>query len=152
MTLLIVILPWRFHLKTRKKFMLVKEKTKEKKINLFHTVTNCPNLYFKLQEQLSCLEKENQILKEANEKFVSSAFDLEREREWRQRENQLKVQIAQLEATLKADLGEKGGILDKYAIERGTFCPQKYLTLTCCHFNKNRSSHRNTFDCLCLIV
>lgn len=100
---------------------------KEKKINLFHTVTNCPNLYFKLQEQLSCLEKENQILKEANEKFVSSAFDLEREREWRQRENQLKVQIAQLEATLKADLGEKGGILDKYAIERGTFCPQKYL-------------------------
>lgn len=66
-------------------------------------------------------------MKEANEKFVSSAFDLEREREWRQRENQLKVQIAQLEATLKADLGEKGGILDKYAIERGTFCPPKYL-------------------------
>ncbi|XP_062566792.1 protein fantom-like [Saccostrea cucullata] len=73
-----------------------------------------------LQEQVSCLEKENQILKEANEKFVSSAFDLEREREWRQRENQLKVQIAQLEATLKADLGEKGGILDKYAIEKET--------------------------------
>lgn len=65
------------------------------------------------------MEKENQILKEANEKFVSSAFDLEREREWRQRENQLKVQIAQLEATLKADLGEKGGIIDKYAIEKG---------------------------------
>ncbi|XP_022337426.2 protein fantom-like isoform X1 [Crassostrea virginica] len=73
-----------------------------------------------LQEQISCMEKENQILKEANEKFVSSAFDLEREREWRQRENQLKVQIAQLEATLKADLGEKGGILDKYAIEKET--------------------------------
>ena len=33
---------------------------------------------------------------------------MEREREWRQRENALKVQIAQLEATLKADLGEKG--------------------------------------------
>lgn len=48
-----------------------------------------------------------------------SAFDLEREREWRQRENALKVQIAQLEATLKADLGEKGGILDKLAIEKG---------------------------------
>lgn len=116
-----------FTLKPEKKLCWLKKKTKEKKINLFHTVTNCPNLYFKLQEQLSCLEKENQILKEANEKFVSSAFDLEREREWRQRENQLKVQIAQLEATLKADLGEKGGILDKYAIERGTFSPQKYL-------------------------
>ncbi|KAJ8302489.1 LOW QUALITY PROTEIN: hypothetical protein KUTeg_018885 [Tegillarca granosa] len=72
----------------------------------------------RLQEQVASLEKENQILKEANEKFVSSAFDLEREREWRQRENALKVQIAQLEATLKADLGEKGGIIDKYARER----------------------------------
>ena len=51
--------------------------------------------------------------------FVRSAFDLEREREWRQKENALKVQIAQLEATLKADLGEKGGILDKLSIEKG---------------------------------
>ena len=41
--------------------------------------------------------------------LLYSAFDMEREREWRQRENALKVQIAQLEATLKADLGEKGG-------------------------------------------
>ncbi|XP_046328978.2 protein fantom-like isoform X7 [Haliotis rufescens] len=71
-----------------------------------------------LQEQVSDLQKESNILKEANEKLVSSAFDLEREREWRQRENALKVQIAQLEATLKADLGEKGGIIDKYAMER----------------------------------
>jgi len=50
---------------------------------------------------------------------VSSAFDLEKEREWRQRENFLKVQIAQLEATLRADVGEKGGILDKLSEERG---------------------------------
>ncbi len=48
-----------------------------------------------------------------------SAFDMEREREWRQRENALKVQIAQLEATLKADVGEKGSILDKLTSERG---------------------------------
>ncbi|XP_069113817.1 protein fantom-like isoform X2 [Argopecten irradians] len=71
-----------------------------------------------LNEQIMSLEKENQILKEANEKFVNSAFDLDREREWRQRENALKVQIAQLEATLKADLGEKGGILDQLASEK----------------------------------
>lgn len=51
----------------------------------------------------------------------ASAFDLDREREWRQRENALKVQIAQLEATLKADLGEKGGILDQLASEKGKF-------------------------------
>ncbi|XP_021379187.1 protein fantom-like isoform X2 [Mizuhopecten yessoensis] len=71
-----------------------------------------------LNEQIMSLEKETQILKEANEKFVNSAFDLDREREWRQRENALKVQIAQLEATLKADLGEKGGILDQLASEK----------------------------------
>jgi len=50
--------------------------------------------------------------------FKFSAFDMEREREWRQRENALKVQIAQLEATLKADLGEKGNILDRLTAER----------------------------------
>ena len=51
--------------------------------------------------------------------LIGSAFDLEREREWRQKENALKVQIAQLEATLKADVGEKGTILDKLSDERG---------------------------------
>ncbi|KAL5022687.1 hypothetical protein ScPMuIL_001842 [Solemya velum] len=71
-----------------------------------------------IQEQVTDLQKENIILKEANEKLVTSAFDLEREREWRQRENNLKVQIAQLEATLKADLGEKGGILDRLSHEK----------------------------------
>ena len=39
--------------------------------------------------------------------------------EWRQKENALKVQIAQLEATMKSDLGEKGSIIDRYATERG---------------------------------
>lgn len=71
-----------------------------------------------LQEQVVDLQREVDTLKEANEKLVSSAFDLEREREWRQRENKLKVQIAQLEATLKSDLGEKGSIIDRYAHER----------------------------------
>ncbi|XP_074644933.1 protein fantom-like isoform X2 [Tubulanus polymorphus] len=70
------------------------------------------------EEQIDALKKENDILKEANEKLVSSAFDLEREQEWRRREHTLKVQIAQLEATLKADVGEKGGILDRLTDER----------------------------------
>ena len=67
------------------------------------------------------MERECEILKEANEKLVNSAFDMEREREWRQRESALKVQIAQLEATLKSDVGEKGSILDKLTAERGKF-------------------------------
>ena len=33
----------------------------------------------------------------------------------------MKLQIAQLEATLKADVGEKGGILDKLCEEKGLF-------------------------------
>ena len=49
---------------------------------------------------------------------MRSAFDLEREREWKQKENALKVQIAQLEATLRADVGEKGSILDRLNDER----------------------------------
>ncbi|KAK6185889.1 hypothetical protein SNE40_008027 [Patella caerulea] len=73
---------------------------------------------YEIEEKANALERDNEILKEANEKLVSSAFDLEREREWRQRENQLKVQIAQLEATMKADLGEKGSIIDRYSNER----------------------------------
>ena len=50
--------------------------------------------------------------------FHGSAFDLEREREWKQKENALKVQVAQLEATLRADVGEKGSILDRLNDER----------------------------------
>lgn len=71
-----------------------------------------------LQEQVNDLQRECDALKEANEKLISSAFDLEQETKWRQRENALKVQIAQLEATLKSDLGEKGSVIDRYAQER----------------------------------
>ena len=77
------------------------------------------SISLQLQQQVGDLGKEKVILEEANEKLVSSAFDMEREREWRQRENALKVQIAQLEATLKADVGEKGSILDRLQNERG---------------------------------
>lgn len=51
--------------------------------------------------------------------FCHSAFDMQREREWRQRECALKVQLAQLEATLKADLGEKGNVIDRLNTEIG---------------------------------
>ncbi len=44
---------------------------------------------------------------------------MEREREFRERERALKIQIAQLEATLKSDVSEKGSILDRLTNERG---------------------------------
>jgi protein fantom len=61
-----------------------------------------------LKEQINDLKRDNEILKEANEKLMNSAFSLEREREFREKEKMLKIQIAQLEATLKSDVQEKG--------------------------------------------
>ena len=73
---------------------------------------------FELNERIEDARKENELLKEANERLLNNAFSLDREREFRERERALKVQIAQLEATLKADVGEKGTILDKLDVER----------------------------------
>lgn len=50
-----------------------------------------------------------------------SAFDAERERQYRANEKQLKLQIAQLEATLKGDLNDKNSLLDKLNEERGKY-------------------------------
>ena len=79
------------------------------------------------------LQRESEVLKDANQKLLNSAFSLEREREFRERERAFKIQIAQLEATLKSDLGEKGSILDKLTAERGKlikilFC-NRYLVV-----------------------
>lgn len=71
-----------------------------------------------LQERITDTEKEKDILREANEKLLHSAFDAERERQYRANEKQLKLQIAQLEATLKGDLSDKNTLLDKLNEER----------------------------------
>ncbi|XP_077993112.1 protein fantom-like [Glandiceps talaboti] len=72
------------------------------------------------QERIADLDREKEILKEANEKLLNSAFDAERERQYRANDKQLKLQIAQLEATLKGDLNDKNTILDKLTDERDT--------------------------------
>lgn len=74
-----------------------------------------------LKERIEDLARDNDVLKQSNEKLLNSAFSLEREREFREREKALKIQIAQLEATLKSDIGEKGSILDKLTIERDNY-------------------------------
>ena len=53
------------------------------------------------QEKQRDLAQENAILRESNEQLLSSAFDLEKERQHLARQNALKVQIAQLETTLR---------------------------------------------------
>ena len=49
-----------------------------------------------------------------------SAFNAAHEEQWRLKEQQLKVQIAQLETALKSDLADKTEILDRLKTERGT--------------------------------
>lgn len=54
-------------------------------------------------------------------RLCSSAFDVSRQQKWQVQEQQLRVQIAQLERALKADLVDKNEILDKIKAERGSF-------------------------------
>ena len=56
------------------------------------------------EEKMRGIGRENAILRESNTSLLDSAYNLERERQFQASENALKVQIAQLEATLKADL------------------------------------------------
>lgn len=49
-----------------------------------------------------------------------SAFSATHEEQWKLKEQQLKVQIAQLETALKSDLTDKTEILDRLKTERGT--------------------------------
>lgn len=68
---------------------------------------------------------------------IPSAFDVSQDQKFRTREQQLKLQIAQLELALKSDLTDKNEILDKIKVERGNCRPerfvyiQKHFTLKC---------------------
>uniref|UniRef100_A0A3Q3JUC2 C2 domain-containing protein n=1 Tax=Monopterus albus TaxID=43700 RepID=A0A3Q3JUC2_MONAL len=73
-----------------------------------------------LQEHVSELEQERDLLKQNNEKLVNSAFDVSQQQKWQIQEQQLKLQITQLETALKADLIDKNEILDKIKAERDT--------------------------------
>ena len=73
------------------------------------------------QEKITDLTNDNAILREANEKLLNSAFDIEKERKFMATENALKVQISQLETTLKSDLNDKRRLTDALAAERENY-------------------------------
>ncbi|RXN01258.1 hypothetical protein EOD39_7342 [Acipenser ruthenus] len=50
--------------------------------------------------------------------LIPSAFDVTNEQQWKLKEQQLKLQIAQLEVALKSDLADKNDILDRIKLER----------------------------------
>uniref|UniRef100_A0A667ZST0 RPGRIP1 like n=1 Tax=Myripristis murdjan TaxID=586833 RepID=A0A667ZST0_9TELE len=92
-----------------------------KSLNLerqLQNMTLCEKRTEELQDQINDLVKERDLLKENHDKLVSSAFDVSQQQKWRIQEQQLKLQIAQLEMALKADLTDKNEILDKIKAER----------------------------------
>ena len=94
-----------------------------KAINLTSELTNhssSKQALTEAEEKMRDLQKENAILRESNAKLLDSAYNVERERQFAAAENALKVQVAQLEATLKADLNDKKLLSEALANERET--------------------------------
>ncbi|XP_064016455.1 protein fantom isoform X2 [Pogoniulus pusillus] len=71
-----------------------------------------------LQERISDLEKEKELLKQDYDKLCNSVFSMTHEQQWKLKEQQLKLQIAKLETAIKSDLADKNEILDKFKVER----------------------------------
>ncbi|NXJ62846.1 FTM protein, partial [Rostratula benghalensis] len=71
-----------------------------------------------LQEIIDDLEKEKELLRKNYDKLYNSAFSMTYEQQWILKEQQLKQQIAELEAAIKSDLADKNEILDKIKAER----------------------------------
>ncbi|KAK3526047.1 hypothetical protein QTP70_012811 [Hemibagrus guttatus] len=86
--------------------------------NQLHTKALQERRTSELLEQIRDLEKERDLLKENFDKLMNTAFDVSQEQKWKTREQQLKLQIAQLEMALKSDLTDKNQILDKIKAER----------------------------------
>ncbi|XP_043562921.1 protein fantom isoform X1 [Chiloscyllium plagiosum] len=86
--------------------------------NQLHSTSFSQQTTVELQERVSDLLKERDLLRENYDKLYNSAFDMTHEQEWKLKEQQLKLQIAQLETALKSDLADKNDILDKIKLER----------------------------------
>ncbi|KAM8776551.1 protein fantom [Rhynchonycteris naso] len=82
------------------------------------SVTFSEKTVAELQDRINDLEKERELLKENYDKLYDSAFRAAPEEPGKFKEQQLKVQIAQLEAALKSDLADKTEILDRLKTER----------------------------------
>ncbi|XP_027475448.1 protein fantom isoform X4 [Zalophus californianus] len=83
-----------------------------------HSMTFSERRIEELQDRINDLEKERELLKENYDKLYNSAFSAAHEEQWKFKEQQLKVQIAQLETALKSDLTDKTEILDRFKTER----------------------------------
>ncbi|NXY42026.1 FTM protein, partial [Ceuthmochares aereus] len=71
-----------------------------------------------LQERINDLEKENALLSENYDKLCESVLSMTHEKQWKLKEQQLKLQIAKLETAIESNLADKNEILDKIKVER----------------------------------
>ncbi|XP_065589340.1 protein fantom isoform X2 [Cyrtonyx montezumae] len=71
-----------------------------------------------LRERINDLEKEKELLRENYDKLYNSVFSVTHEQQWKLKEEQLKLQIAELQTAIKSDLADKNEILDKIKVER----------------------------------
>ncbi|XP_053934704.1 protein fantom isoform X2 [Cuculus canorus] len=71
-----------------------------------------------LQERINDLEKENELLSENYDKLCKSVLSMTHEKQWKLKEQQLKLQIAKLETAIESNLADKNEILDKIKVER----------------------------------
>lgn len=74
------------------------------------------------QQAIHDLEREMDILKEANDRLTNEAFSAQQDQKWHQLERKLRMQIAQLEAVIQSDVKDKDSVLVKIANERGRVC------------------------------
>ena len=70
-----------------------------------------------MQHRIQLLEQECKLLKANNESLMKSALDTERDSAALEKERELRLEIAKLQAAMKGDLSDKGEILDKYHSE-----------------------------------
>ncbi|XP_040184669.1 protein fantom isoform X2 [Rana temporaria] len=99
---------------------------KEERLKSFHLEKQLQSSTFsqrraeELLGRIGDLEKERDLLKENSDKLYSSAFTVSNSQEQQRklREQQLKLQIAQLEAALKSDLADKNEVLERMRRER----------------------------------
>ncbi|MEE6499664.1 hypothetical protein FKM82_003540 [Ascaphus truei] len=99
---------------------------KEERFKSFHLEKQIQSSTFsqrradELRDRISDLENERDLLKENYDKIYNSAFEVNssHEQQGKRREQQLKLQIAQLEAALQSDLTDKDEILDRVKRER----------------------------------
>ncbi|XP_075289909.1 protein fantom isoform X8 [Opisthocomus hoazin] len=101
------------------------QQLKEERLKCLHlekelqSVTIANRRTEELQERINDLETEKELLRENYDKLYSSVFSMTHEKQWKLKEQELKLQIAKLETALESGLADKNEILDKIKVERG---------------------------------